>query len=332
MVSKYWGPRTIIFKMNSTDTEVFDTNLLSSEEKDKILNVVNYQSMEDLLQYSITKTRAKNLELHRTNNGLYNSLEDLLQVKGLNNKCLYQFYKSIITGTKNKTSKKVISGLVVTPKITDDNQKEVNTVLGIHVGQDMISWSLLSRDCEILQWQYKSFTRNRVKENLHSLLQIALPIAEKLPKADRYIMQEFGGDNFRKSPKFQQIHMEYLAMNAIILSHLATLSSKFGTAEFVANNMFIIRQNVLQKIYGLVVGNEGISTQYMLQKLMDENSGSLENKERLPSVYIRPEFQEMYNEQSPVNKEQISWSLLIALAFVELVVHERTDMRIRNLT
>lgn len=93
----------------------------------------------------------------------------------------------------------------------------------------------------------------------------------------------------------------------------------------------MIRQNVLRKIYGLVIGNEGISTQYMLQKLLNENEGPLESKESLPTVYIRPEFQDMYNEQSSINKEQISWSLLIALAFMELIVHERTDMRIRNI-
>lgn len=102
-------------------------------------------------------------------------------------------------------------------------------------------------------------------------------------------------------------------------------------AKFVTNNIFIFRQSILQKIYGLVVGNETVSTQYMLQKLLDENEESFGNKECLPTVLIRPEFQIMYKEQNPINKEQISWSLLIALAFVELIVHERTDMKIRNI-
>jgi len=38
----------------------------------------------------------------------------------------------------------------------------------------------------------------------------------------------------------------------------------------------------------------------------------------------------MYNAQSPVNQEQIGWSLLIALAFIELIVHKRTDMILRE--
>lgn len=50
--------------------------------------------------------------------------------------------------------------------------QDVNTVLGIYIGSDMISWSLLNRDCEVLQWSYKCFPQNRFKENIHSLLQI----------------------------------------------------------------------------------------------------------------------------------------------------------------
>lgn len=49
--------------------------------------------------------------------------------------------------------------------------QDVNTVLGIHIGLDMISWSLLNRDCEVLQWNCKHFERNRAGKNIHSLLQ-----------------------------------------------------------------------------------------------------------------------------------------------------------------
>ncbi|XP_011143489.1 transcription elongation factor, mitochondrial-like [Harpegnathos saltator] len=328
-VSKHWGPSAIIFKMNSTDADAIDINL-SSEEKNKILDIINYQNIEDLLQYSITKQRAQSLEIYRTNNGPYKSLEDLLKVKSISEKSLHKFLKSIINGDK-KASKKITSGLVITPKVANGNQKDVNTILGIHVGQDIISWSLLNRDCEVLQWCYKSFTRSGTKENLHSLLQATLPIAAKLPKADRYVMQESGGNRFRKNGKrLYQACIEQSVINAIILTHLATLNSKRDIDDFVTNNIFILRQNILQKVYGLVVGNECVSTQYMIQRLLEENERLLQNKECLPSVHIKPEFQDMYKALSPINKEQISWSLLIALAFAELIVHERTDMKIRN--
>jgi len=75
-----------------------------------------------LLRYSITKKRAQNLELYRTNNGLYKSLEDLLQIKGINNKCLYKFYKSIIYN--NKRNRKVTRNLILTAKINDNMVQE----------------------------------------------------------------------------------------------------------------------------------------------------------------------------------------------------------------
>ncbi|XP_032665582.1 uncharacterized protein LOC116841588 isoform X2 [Odontomachus brunneus] len=328
-IGKHWGSSTIIFKMNSTDTNAVDMNSFTSEEKEKILNIINYQDKEDLLQYSITKKCAQNLALHRANNGQYDSLEELLQVNGMNDKNLYKFYKSIVSGKKKKTPRKVISDLVLTSKVTTNDQKDVDTVLGIYIGQDVISWSLLNRDCEVLQWNYKRFERNRARENIHSLLQTTLPIAANLPKADRYIMQEFGGDGLQKNRATQTIHMEQTVRNAIILSHLAVLNSEFDTAEFVRNNIFILRKNILRKVYQLTVGNETISTQYVLQKLMVEHEKPLGVS--LPTVCIKPELQNMYNAQSSINKEQLSWSLLIALGYVGLIVHERTDMRFRDI-
>lgn len=68
----------------------------------------------------------------------------------------------------------------------------------------------------------------------------------------------------------------------------------------------------------------------MLQKLLQENDKLLKTKERWPSVSINAELRDMYQAQSSVYQEQMNWSLLIALAFLELVVHERTDMIVRS--
>lgn len=75
-----------------------------------------------LQRYSITKKRAEELELHRTKNGPFKSLDDLLQVKRMNNKCIHDFYKSIICG-KKKAPRKILSGLVATPRNTDHEVK-----------------------------------------------------------------------------------------------------------------------------------------------------------------------------------------------------------------
>lgn len=89
----------------------------------------------------------------------------------------------------------------------------------------------------------------------------------------------------------------------------------------MANNICIFRKRVLSKIYGLVIQNETISSQYILQHLLQENDELLKTKE--PRVLIRTDLRNMYNAQAPVLQEQMGWSLLIALAFI---VHKRTDM------
>lgn len=91
-----------------------------------------------------------------------------------------------------------------------------------------------------------------------------------------------------------------------------------------------MRKRILPKIYGLVIGNENIATKYVMDKLLQESNKLKETKERLPSVLVNAELKNMYNAENPIYQEQISWSLLIALAFLELVVHQRTDMIVRG--
>lgn len=329
-VCKHWRSSAIALKINNMCTDAMDTDSLSLEDKEKILQVINNKSTEDLLQYSITKKRAENLECYRTNNGPYKSLKDLLQVKGMNDKCLYKFYKSIIHGKKRTGPKKITRGLVLTPK--PSSQKDVNTVLGIYIGPDMISWSLLNRDCQILQWDYQCFPSSTLKKNIHSLLQITLPIAAKLPKADRYVMQEIVNKmGYHKDRSLYQAYTQESVITGIILSYLTTSNIKFNsTTEFITSKVFILRQNILPKIYGLVVGDEAVATKYTMEKLLQESDRLMKTKECLPSVLINTELKNMYNAQTPVYQEQISWALLIALAFLEMVVHERTDMIVHN--
>ncbi|XP_012539252.1 transcription elongation factor, mitochondrial isoform X2 [Monomorium pharaonis] len=303
-IYKYWAQNTTIFKVSTMCTNAFDLNLLSPEDKEKILQVINSQTTKDLLQYSITKKRAEILELYRANNGPFESLHDLLKVKNMNNKYVYNFYKSILCGKKRATPKKIIRGLVVTPQNTKSNLKDINTVLGIHIGYGMISWSLLNRDCEVLLWNCKSLQWQK-KENIHSLLQTVIPVARKLPKADLYIMQEIGGDVGRiQNRQFYQNFVQQSIIGAIILSYLTMSNSKFNdTTGFVTNNIFILRQHVLRKIYGLTIDNETISSQYMLQKLLQESDKPIKTKES--QVLIRTELKDMYNAQSSIDQEQI---------------------------
>lgn len=74
-------------------------------------------------RYSITKKRAQNLELYRSTNGPFSSLEELLQVNNMDHKNLYKFYASIISGKKKNTSRKAVRGLIITPKVTNDTEK-----------------------------------------------------------------------------------------------------------------------------------------------------------------------------------------------------------------
>ncbi|XP_025073000.1 uncharacterized protein LOC105422643 isoform X2 [Pogonomyrmex barbatus] len=209
----------------------------------------------------------------------------------------------------------------------EDLLQDVNTALGIYVGYDMISWSLLNRDCQVLQWSFKCFPQKESKENIHSILQTTIPIARKLPKADRYIMQEASIGHIQNRKSYQHFAQQSL-MSAIILSYLTMQDNQCNDiVKFVENNIFILRQSVLRKVYGLTLDKETISTQYMLQKLLQESELVKTNE---PKVLIGRELKDMYNAQNSVYQEQIGWSLLISLVFIELFVHKRSDMIFRE--
>lgn len=102
---------------------MYKKNFLFCKHDGKFM-IIYFLSLKLYLRYSITKKRAQSLEDHRSNNGPYNSLEDLLQVKGINNKCLYKFYKSIICG-KKKNPRKITQGLILTPKTFNQKVQEI---------------------------------------------------------------------------------------------------------------------------------------------------------------------------------------------------------------
>jgi len=47
---KYWGSSVVVSKMNSTCNEAININSFSSEDKRKILEVINSKNIEELLQ------------------------------------------------------------------------------------------------------------------------------------------------------------------------------------------------------------------------------------------------------------------------------------------
>jgi len=47
---KYWGSSVVVSKMNSTCNEAININSFSSEDKRKILKVINSKNIEELLQ------------------------------------------------------------------------------------------------------------------------------------------------------------------------------------------------------------------------------------------------------------------------------------------
>lgn len=99
-------------------------------------------------RYSITKKRAEKLELYRANNGPFESLDDLLELQNMKSKWVYNFYKSIICG-KRSLPKKIVSGLIVTPRGTNQKVRRNQTLINFLLKEimEIIEFLFLYSSC-----------------------------------------------------------------------------------------------------------------------------------------------------------------------------------------
>ena len=88
----------------STETHNFDSEF-NTDEQQVILQKLNKASDEELSQYSrLTKRKALDLVRYRTNHGNFETLSDVMQVKGFGPTLLNSICKNIVNNKMSKGS------------------------------------------------------------------------------------------------------------------------------------------------------------------------------------------------------------------------------------
>lgn len=83
-------------------------------------------------------------------------------------------------------------------------------------------------------------------------------------------------------------------------------------------NVYILNHRVTSRFFNMIIGTEIISTDYILK--MKEDYIIMKYGEKPIQIYLNDIIKINYKLASVAEKEQINWSLLKALAFLELAI------------
>lgn len=98
-----------------------------------------------------------------------------------------------------------------------------------------------------------------------------------------------------------------------------------NTISSLTKNVYLLKHEKLVKLFNLYVGNEVVSSSSIINKLLYEKD-SINNEDKNPiGVYITKHIMHRYNNQMNYIKDQMNWSLLIALTFLQLGVLQKYD-------
>lgn len=297
------------------DQKILKNNLQNfMKYENKILKIINNNNSKELTKY-IQPTYAETIMSSYIKNGPYESLNDLVIKTNINENILNEFYNSMLN--HEKISKK-INKFIVTPNINKIKMPQM--ILGIHVGPNAISWTLLNSNFNILNWDCLVWRNKISKITIYDIISLTSSFVQELSVSNNnltsFVMEEIEAT---KILRYQfQIFIGIASCLKLLLYQEKNNSSKFS------NNLYILKSQSTARFFKLKVGNEIIATNYILEKILNKTYESDKIDENLKQIqiYIDDEIKQKYIKKIAEEKEQIGRSLLTALTFIHLVKNQ----------
>ncbi|XP_012262418.2 uncharacterized protein LOC105689742 [Athalia rosae] len=299
---------------------------------EKILNILNKNSTDELSKYDISKGRLVNVDKYRKVNGGFKTISDLLEVDDFGTKVLERLVKSIATESTNKVEKtkniktKLPRGYsnITIPIIDDDKKSKIKTMTSIYAGAKHISWAKLGTDGCLMSWDSHSNFEWPKKNNPMLLRNLAVTIHNKLPESDVYLMEEAPtrqySSNQQKAVIFQKMQQSQFTMMlmALVATKSNTSNENGKTSLNGVDNFYFLQQLLTAELFQLNVGNERTSAQNLIGKIGYE--GLFQSSKHITPISIAASEINVYNQCDLLRREALSEVLLISAAFLDLVI------------
>ncbi|XP_076176085.1 transcription elongation factor, mitochondrial [Ptiloglossa arizonensis] len=295
--------KKLCIRLSLINCRLFQDKSFRFTRETKILQIAN-EGTEEQLQKFIELSHAKSIILHRIQNGPYKSLLDLLLINKFEHNIAQRFCNAICPEKLTKMNK-----YTVVPNIKMEELPD--TVLGIHVGPTLVSWALIDRDFNLLNWNYETWYDCRPRNNSYHLIEMVPSIVKKIPKSSAYIMEDIQLIRNTITPNILYLQQQF------IVSIMVCVALRDGNDVPCVNNVYVFKPKTTARFFKLLLGSEIIGAQYVVHVTSTFNQIEIRDMASI-NMCISDDGKRKYMRGSSDVQEQMRWSLLKALSFFHI--------------
>ena len=274
----------------------------------KILKVINEANLTELKRYTFPSYAAA-LISQREAKGPYSSIQHLFSYNGLEPHVIKRICSLII---QDETRAKAYK-YRVTP-IMEATVPE--TILGLHVGPTVVSWALIDRNFQVVDWNYSTWSGDMPGSISYYLIKLVPTVVERIPMSTVYVMEE----PVRPKKLPRNIVYNIQLQQQLMIAIMTSVALRKGKSVLPApkHNVYILHNQTTARLFNLLIRSEVISTEYAMETI-DRNIIKTSATEDM-KVHLNDETKLLYTKATCDEQEQMSWSLLKALTFLRLAL------------
>lgn len=253
-------------------------------------------------------------------------LNQLTDVEGIGLISAHQICDRILNEVKGELAPiedRLKIGGLVTPAIPHAVKQKLETAVGLNIGFDAISWAQLNcKNHNLLQWNYYDLASSlSTKYELYDLFHVAVDLLERIPDADVYVIENSNWSNIANTKVSVSLQMQRSQLVTAILS-IFNMERMYHTDENrlpeLTNRVYFLKKLVYARLFHTVVGSECVSAQGVVENIFE-----MIPDDRYNPVTVDGILQNYYHSLSGSIQDNMNHSLLIVIAFINLVVHSR---------
>ncbi|KAJ9592701.1 hypothetical protein L9F63_015618, partial [Diploptera punctata] len=309
----------------------------NNKEEDEILQVINNYSSDELSRFDITRSRITNLQRFRRKRGPFSTLSEILEVDGLGVKVLERLCDSILKYSSQEydihDESEIVKHLkalnrkskiqVVTPPINHEQLTKMKTAVGVHIGGSAVTWTHMDQSGNVLDWNIYNLEFESKRPHVTDLFEVAKEISNNIGIGDIYVLEDKGVSSVSpiQQPASIRVNLQNFQLSAILLALLNVTHQKEKVEPVMEHAVYFLRSQLPARLFKSIVGSERVSAQSIVLDIISQNTESYDCSD----VNISDKLKEMYLNRASMEKENLCWSLLLIMTFMDIVVHRNPN-------
>lgn len=225
-----------------------------------------------------------------------------------------------MTNDKLRQMKKLKKTLA--PQLSAQKLQSIETFASIHLDSSGLTWtsfrvhrSKKTSTITVTGWHHSRTGFEKIK--LWKMLAEVEALVHNIPECDLYIIENIVSGAFRNSLAGKQLY-DMVHMNQSISMISSLLASRnIGTSYANDPNVLFIGRDVMGKFYNLFIGNETVSTQNVVTRMIFNKHIPDESKEN-KDVLFDQNVVTSYEKAPRVKREYLGRTMLIGITFYRL--------------